>query len=103
MARAVLPKRSSPMNNRKIEGTGMTMNKLPHAAEGTVHASKTIEDGVLASSLITAPAWGPWLSEVNNVLTTMSLLIGLAIGCHRLWRIYKSSVHSEKKTKANNE
>lgn len=49
--------------------------------------SGTVQDSVIASSLITAPAWGPWLSEVNGILTTLSLLIGLTIGAHRLWRI----------------
>lgn len=67
------------------------MKELPPAAGGSVHVSKTIEDSVLASSLITAPAWGPWLSELNDILTTLSLLVGLAIGLHRLWRIHSSS------------
>lgn len=49
--------------------------------------SETLQDSVIASSLITAPAWGLWLSEVNGVLTTVTLLIGIAIGLHRLWKI----------------
>lgn len=69
----------------------MPLNKLPQAAEGSVQASKSIEDGVLASSLITAPAWGPWLSELNDILTTLSLLVGLAIGVYRLWRISQAN------------
>lgn len=49
--------------------------------------SETLQDSVIASSLITAPAWGLWLSEINGVLTTVTLLIGIAIGLHRLWKI----------------
>lgn len=49
--------------------------------------SETLQDSVIASSLITAPAWGLWLSEVNGLLTTVTLLIGIAIGLHRLWKI----------------
>lgn len=51
----------------------------------------TVQDSVIASSLITAPAWGSWLNELNGILTTLSLLIGMLIGLHRLWRIFISS------------
>ncbi len=42
-------------------------------------------DGALATSLISAPAWAPWLSEVNQLLTTASLGVGLVLGAGRLW------------------
>ena len=53
----------------------------------TTPPSKNIEDTLLASGLITAPAWGAWLSQLNTILTTVSLAIGVAIGLYRLWRI----------------
>ena len=67
----------------------MPLSNVPSNGEGPVQSWKTIEDGVIASSLITAPAWGAWLSELNVVLTTLSLLIGLTLGIYRLWRIYQ--------------
>ncbi len=66
----------------------MPFNDVPSGTQTAVYGSKVIEDGVIASGLITAPAWGPWIGQLNHILTTFSLLIGLAIGVHRLWRIY---------------
>lgn len=62
----------------------------------------TVQDSVIASSLITAPAWGSWLNELNGILTTLSLLIGMLIGLHRLWRIFISSNKKQKKTRMQN-
>lgn len=42
-------------------------------------------DSVLATSLIAAPAWAPWLNEINQLLTTASLGVGLALGAGRLF------------------
>lgn len=65
----------------------MPLSDVPPPSQGPLNISKTLEDGVIASSLITAPAWSLLISEINDILTTLSLLIGLAIGLHRLWRI----------------
>lgn len=59
--------------------------------------SHTLQDSIIASSLISAPAWGAWLSELNGILTTISLLIGLAIGMHRLVQIVKDKSSQDKK------
>jgi hypothetical protein len=48
-----------------------------------------VPDSLLAGSLITAPAWAPWLAQLNQLLTTASLVIGLALAGSRLWSIYK--------------
>ena len=61
--------------------------------------SKNIEDGLLASGLITAPAWGPWLSQLNIILTTVSLAIGVTIGLYRLWRIFQNTQQKNNKAK----
>ncbi len=73
----------------------MPLSNVPSPGEGPVHSWKTVEDGVIASSLITAPAWGAWLSELNEVLTTLSLLIGLTLGLYRLWRIYQRNCNNK--------
>lgn len=49
-----------------------------------------IPDTVLAGGLITAPAWGIWLMDVNQLLTTASLAVGLVLGCARLWQFVRS-------------
>jgi hypothetical protein len=55
---------------------------LPHdPAQG-------VSDAILAGSLVAAPAWSVPLSEVNAVLTTASLLVGLLIGAVRLWQLW---------------
>jgi hypothetical protein len=47
------------------------------------------QDGVLAGGLISASAWGPWLAELNQVLTAVSLAIGVVLGSARLWLLFK--------------
>ena len=59
-----------------------------HAFTHQSNQTDKIQDSVIASGLITAPAWSAWLSEINGFLTTVSLVIGVAIGLHRLWRIF---------------
>jgi hypothetical protein len=43
------------------------------------------QDTLLAGGLISAPAWAPWLTRVNELLTTLSLVLGLALASARLW------------------
>jgi hypothetical protein len=45
---------------------------------------RAVTDGVLAAGLVTAPAWVPWLVDLNQVLTTATLVVGLALGIARL-------------------
>ncbi len=55
-------------------------------------------DGLIASGLVTAPAWATWLNEINQVLTTASLGIGLLLGAARLWLLLRQhhSKHDQK-------
>ncbi len=46
--------------------------------------AKAITDGALAAGLVTAPAWAPWLGDLNQVLTTATLFVGLRLGIGRL-------------------
>jgi hypothetical protein len=48
------------------------------------------QDVVLAGGLIASPAWAGWLAEINEVLTTFSLVVGLALGAFRLWSALKN-------------
>lgn len=54
---------------------------MPHRHQ---HISQ-VQDTVLAGGLVSAPAWASWLGEVNEILTTLSLAIGLVLGAARLW------------------
>ena len=47
--------------------------------------SQNFPDAMLAGSLVTAPAWSPLLTQVNQLLTTATLVVGLMLGCARLW------------------
>lgn len=53
------------------------------------------QDVLVAGGLITSPAWASWLDNINEVLTTATLLIGLVLGVIRLWlfieRRYRST------------
>ncbi|RIA56750.1 hypothetical protein [Dichotomicrobium thermohalophilum] len=43
------------------------------------------QDTLIAGGLISAPAWAPWLAKLNELLTTLSLVLGLALASARLW------------------
>lgn len=64
-----------------------------------IPTTDTMQDSIIASSLISAPAWGAWLNELNGILTTLSLLIGLMIGMHRLWVLVASHKDNKNKTR----
>jgi hypothetical protein len=38
--------------------------------------------------MITAPAWVPWLENFNQLLTTGTLILGIAFSAARLWAFY---------------
>jgi hypothetical protein len=42
-------------------------------------------DVTLAGSLLSSPVWASWLAEFNELLTTMTLVIGVILGIYRLW------------------
>lgn len=50
-----------------------------------VDLTQQAQDTLLAGGLISAPAWAPWLTRVNELLTTLSLVLGLALASARLW------------------
>jgi len=54
---------------------------MPHRADLPHQA----QDSLLAGGLISAPAWAPWLAQLNELLTTLSLVLGLALASARLW------------------
>ena len=44
----------------------------------------TTQDNLLVGGLVTSPAWAPWLSTFNEILTTVTLILGLIIGVLKL-------------------
>jgi hypothetical protein len=47
-------------------------------------------DNVLAVGLLTSPAWASVLQNVNVLLTTITLLLGIVWGVVRLWSYLKN-------------
>lgn len=50
---------------------------------------RAVTDGVLAGGLVTSPVWVSWLGDFNEVLTSLTLIIGLALGVGRLWQFLR--------------
>lgn len=50
----------------------------------------TFQDGFFAGSLIASPAWVPLLSHLNMLLTTLTLILGIALAAARIWQIVKA-------------
>lgn len=55
----------------------------------TVISSHAVKDSVIAGILMASPAWVPWLSSLNEILTTITLLCGALLGVGRLWMFLK--------------
>lgn len=41
-------------------------------------------DVTLAGSLLSSPVWASWLADFNELLTTLTLVIGVILGIARL-------------------
>jgi hypothetical protein len=54
-------------------------------------SSHNLSDALLAGSLVAAPAWAPWVTELNQLLTTATLVLGLIFGLVRLWRFWRDN------------
>jgi hypothetical protein len=50
---------------------------------------KAVTDGVIVGGLVTSPAWASWLGDLNQVLTTATLVVGLALGVGRLVMFFR--------------
>jgi hypothetical protein len=46
-------------------------------------------DVTLAGGLLSSPVWASWLAEINEMLTAITLVIGILIGLVRLWVAWK--------------
>jgi hypothetical protein len=44
-----------------------------------------VGDVTLAGGLLSSPVWASWLAEFNELLTSVTLIIGILIGVVRLW------------------
>ncbi len=65
---------------------------MPHRNESLSPA----QDAILAGSLIASPAWASWLTDINQVLTTMTLACGFVLGAARLWFFLSDRVRRSK-------
>ncbi len=45
---------------------------------------KVALDSVIIAGTVSSPAWASWLGDVNQVLTTLTLIVGLVFGVVRL-------------------
>ncbi|NJM33980.1 MAG: hypothetical protein HC850_03895 [Rhodomicrobium sp.] len=52
-------------------------------------SSQIASDALLAGSLVSSPAWAPWLTDFNQLLTTATLVLGLILGLVRLWNFWR--------------
>ena len=80
------------MNDSKPRGFGDTMLAVAWSFIGLRRRSDFERDVgalrpayVIAGGLMAAPAWVPPLSSVNEMLTTLTLVLGVALGVARLW------------------
>lgn len=46
---------------------------------------KAVTDGAIITAAVTSPGWAAWLGDVNAVLTTLTLIVGLVFGVVRLF------------------
>lgn len=53
---------------------------MPHHIQ-----SHDASDTILAGYLVLSPAWASWLGDVNELLTTVSLIVGIGFALVRLW------------------
>lgn len=51
--------------------------------------SQNLSDAALTGCLVSAPAWASWLAQLNQMLTTGTLAVGLVLGVVRLWRFWR--------------
>jgi hypothetical protein len=56
-------------------------------------------DVTLAGSLLSSPVWASWLADFNELLTTLTLVIGVVLGIYRLWAFW---VDRQKNSKSYN-
>ena len=53
------------------------------------NGSQNISDAVLTGCLIAAPAWAGSLDQLNKLLTSVTLIVGLVLGLTRLWLLWR--------------
>lgn len=58
---------------------------MPHS----LSHSNAAKDSLLAGILMASPAWAAWLADLNQLLTTVTLMCGALLGVGRLWLFVK--------------
>jgi hypothetical protein len=64
-----------------------------HSPTGSQNAS----DALLTGGLVSAPAWASWLAQLNQLLTTTTLAVGLVLGLVRLWLFWREHRRSKRR------
>lgn len=55
----------------------------------TMTTTETVKDGTLVAALASSPAWAPALGDVNDLLTTITLVLGILIALGRIWLFFR--------------
>jgi hypothetical protein len=58
-------------------------------------SSQNASDALLTGCLVSAPAWAAWLTQLNQLLTTATLAVGLVFGLVRLLRVWREHRRSK--------
>lgn len=56
-----------------------------HLFEGTHQTKDSVQDYILAGSLISAPAWMPSIAQINEYIPLASFIVGLVVAGVRIW------------------
>ena len=51
--------------------------------------SQNISDAILSGSLIATPALVGLIDQLNQLLTSLTLIVGLVLGLARLWALWR--------------
>ena len=58
--------------------------------------TQNASDALLTGCLVSAPAWASWLAQLNQLLTTATLVVGLVFGLVRLRRFWREHRRSRR-------
>jgi hypothetical protein len=59
--------------------------------------TQNASDALLTGCLVSAPAWASWLAQLNQLLTTATLVVGLVFGLVRLRRFWREHRRSRRR------
>lgn len=60
---------------------------------------QNVGDVSLAAGVGSSPIWAPWMSDVNELLTLITLTLGMVLAAVRLWVAFQDWRSTSKKEK----